>query len=617
MSNGQWKAVVKRARSEWSDPWAHFELHALQEERALRIRYDPVTETWSDTEIVRLKCQHTAFARGAMRECYRAKKMSSHERSDGSSSSWKRQKNYVLKRYMECDALAGIDVEGVLRDDLKMQLKTKALAEEFDLHVSRVNVSARSADSPRLDSPRAPPSRRPRPIGRQFTGVLVRKMSDEGVEETFASELKQIDVLDAYLLRMVERPGQPLLWCESFVDGPYVKHQNNAGSVLEIGSAEHHRLRLTPQAFSHWTFDRSGGRLIVVDMQGVDDLYTDPQIHTAGGGYRHEFGIGNLGTAGMSLFFMSHRCNIVCERLGLRQVLPPRRSVDFSSSELVAPSARASPPQSGRTQEQQQGEVWPKGRGAAIAASGRGDGALAAWLPSERELLALELACAGHYPNRSNAQWSAQRRARRLAADEVLRCRPCGSASVSSSGGSGSGSGSDGVVDVLEERIEAIFTVAALEHLRELEDAVQLKAAGWELRAARCRRRVMVALGKGGGASVALCRGLREWVRSAPRGAVTFHPNGDADSSDEWFDEWLLLLDREFVDGSAADWAANGVGRSGGRLGILLVAGCAMLGAAAAAFAYVRWQQRAVERKQQQSRSKEQGDRSIGGRSST
>ena len=31
------------------------------------------------------------------------------------------------------------------------------------------------------------------------------------------------------------------------------------------------------------SFGRSGHELIVVDVQGVGDLYTDPQIHTATG----------------------------------------------------------------------------------------------------------------------------------------------------------------------------------------------------------------------------------------------------------------------------------------------------------------------------------------------
>jgi hypothetical protein len=46
--------------------------------------------------------------------------------------------------------------------------------------------------------------------------------------------------------------------------------------------------------------------------QGVDDLLTDPQIHTRdGAGY----GRGNMGLRGMGLFFASHVCNPICRQL--------------------------------------------------------------------------------------------------------------------------------------------------------------------------------------------------------------------------------------------------------------------------------------------------------------
>lgn len=49
-------------------------------------------------------------------------------------------------------------------------------------------------------------------------------------------------------------------------------------------------------------------------MQGVNDLYTDPQIHSGDGA---GFGKGNLGETGMKKFVSTHRCNHICKFLRL------------------------------------------------------------------------------------------------------------------------------------------------------------------------------------------------------------------------------------------------------------------------------------------------------------
>ena len=47
---------------------------------------------------------------------------------------------------------------------------------------------------------------------------------------------------------------------ERFIEGDYVKHNSNSGYV-----EEHHRM--TPQAFSHFSFVMSKGEEMVVDIQ--------------------------------------------------------------------------------------------------------------------------------------------------------------------------------------------------------------------------------------------------------------------------------------------------------------------------------------------------------------
>ena len=95
------------------------------------------------------------------------------------------------------------------------------------------------------------------------------------------------------------------------------------------------------QAFSHWTHDITGkfvihfdfivifpsdGFLVVVDLQGIERRneygLTDPCINCK----EPRFGTTNMGEVGIHEFFRTHKCNLVCKTMGLREITLLRKA---------------------------------------------------------------------------------------------------------------------------------------------------------------------------------------------------------------------------------------------------------------------------------------------------
>eukprot|EP00667_Euglena_gracilis_P010932 EG_transcript_11139 len=115
---------------------------------------------------------------------------------------------------------------------------------------------------------------------------------------------KLVDFVDCFL---IQREDASWWTVETYLPGKYIKHNNNYGYV-----ARHSRN--TPQAFSHFSYEYTDGKMMVVDIQGVGDRYTDPQIHSTDG---KAFGSGDMGLKGMEKFLKTHWCNSICTYLGL------------------------------------------------------------------------------------------------------------------------------------------------------------------------------------------------------------------------------------------------------------------------------------------------------------
>ena len=165
--------------------WAEYEIHKRPTELCKRWDYDARTNTWECSETL-VKMEAEPFARGAMRECYRMKKMSQVNAHFFFHMNWEDCNNYVAKRYMKPGT-----TRDIYFDDIKMQMVSKRYA--------------------RLYNSLQPP--------------------------------KGVDFLQAFVME-VERGGETLTFAVERAmeeEGAFVKYNNNSGYV-EFGEAEgdHH-----------------------------------------------------------------------------------------------------------------------------------------------------------------------------------------------------------------------------------------------------------------------------------------------------------------------------------------------------------------------------------------
>jgi elongation factor 2 kinase len=247
------------------DPWQKYNIPAVPAERVIRHLFNPETQTWTTDESI-VKMEREPFTHGAMRYCYRMKKRSTPPKSATNhrfhKHGWGQALNYIAKAYHK-DGVVDTSEEAkkAVKNDIMLQYEAQHWAQVFN------------------DSD--PPSK--------------------------------IHFIRAYAVEFPEREGQPCFAVERFIAGKdwygagFVKHNTNSGFV----DTELHRI--TPQVFSAQSFYASEGTRLVADIQGVGDLYTDPQVLSSD----YRFGDGDLGPRGMALFFKSFRHNAVSDALGI------------------------------------------------------------------------------------------------------------------------------------------------------------------------------------------------------------------------------------------------------------------------------------------------------------
>ena len=82
--------------------------------------------------------------------------------------------------------------------------------------------------------------------------------------------------------------------------------------------------QLTSLPCSHFSFEHSKQKEMVVDIQGSGFTYTDPQLHSR----EKEYGRADRGSSGFLDFFKTHKCSDICRELCLKQ--PPTMKCEES-----------------------------------------------------------------------------------------------------------------------------------------------------------------------------------------------------------------------------------------------------------------------------------------------
>ncbi|KAJ6242794.1 eukaryotic elongation factor 2 kinase [Anaeramoeba flamelloides] len=112
---------------------------------------------------------------------------------------------------------------------------------------------------------------------------------------------------------------------EPFLEGRYIKYCNNYEMKLKYDKYT------TIYSFPHFTYHESGKKLMIVDLQGVGNVFTDPAIHSVD--RKKRFNSADLGEIGIKAFFDNHICSLGCKKLNLPKMLNKIKIYKTISSE--------------------------------------------------------------------------------------------------------------------------------------------------------------------------------------------------------------------------------------------------------------------------------------------
>ena len=106
------------------------------------------------------------------------------------------------------------------------------------------------------------------------------------------------------------------------MEGEFEQYMNNTG--VRCVPPEH-VVGQKAECLSHFSFEKSNNKLLLVDLQGSGHTLLDPEIASVqftddkADESEYLFSAGNLSSVAIKNFLQSHECNKFCKLLGLKQ----------------------------------------------------------------------------------------------------------------------------------------------------------------------------------------------------------------------------------------------------------------------------------------------------------
>lgn len=145
-------------------------------------------------------------------------------------------------------------------------------------------------------------------LARNFAWQLKEKVENDELEYGSTFDYKKVF--------MGKLDDNEYVTVEEYIDGKFAKYINNNGDIFTKDGI----LCKKAESLAHFSYEKSQGKLMVLDIQGSGYSLYDPEISSADQvdeEGKFQFCTGNLSGLAINNFFSVHKCNYYCNLLNL------------------------------------------------------------------------------------------------------------------------------------------------------------------------------------------------------------------------------------------------------------------------------------------------------------